>query len=186
MERVAALRHHVRGTPEGQGRAGRSHLTGTDTWHRVRQQGRGHAPVPSQASGYTSLFSTCASLLGGQATGGPQAHFPTPSAYKHPPCPWVPSTFRGHRSRLLQEALPDVLIHRCLSVGTHPCPRAHGLSHLSVHACTRCPARRPSARPPCLCSRVHTVSAVLSTQQPVSRLPAQRRPSPAGQSEAFR
>lgn len=70
--------------------------------------------------------------------------------------------FRGHRGFLLQEALPDVLVHRCLSVRAHPCPGAPGLPHRSVHART-CP--------PCLCSPVHTASVVLRPQQPVSRPP---------------
>lgn len=93
-----------------------------------------------------------------------------PSAYKHPPCLWVLCTFQGPQSLLLQEALPDVLIHRCLSVRAHPRPGAPGLSHLSVHAHTRCPAQgrlhaHPASATPC------TQPLVLSSQQPVSRPP---------------
>lgn len=90
--------------------------------------------------------------LGAQVTGGPQAHFPTPSAYKHPPCPWVPPS-RGPRKPSLMSSSAGVsqLVHT-------PAQDTWALT-------PEC------ARPPCLSSPGHTVSVVLSTQQPVSRRP---------------
>lgn len=95
---------------------------------------------------------------------------PPPSAYKHPPCLWVPCAFQGPQSLLLQEALPDVLIHRCLSVRAHLRPGAPGLSHLSVHAHTRCP--------PCLCNPMHTATG---SKQPAAGLPTPQHWSAAQQ-----